>query len=92
MVAEYFKRNWIRLVGSLLILGLFTIHASKWYQFEFINRLNRLSAVEYPEDERSPEVVYDSKRRPFEGTSLFHRWINSMPKASSIIACLMPIT
>jgi len=43
VVAEYFKRHWIRLIGSLLILGLFSIHAAKWYEFEFISRMEALA-------------------------------------------------
>lgn len=30
--------------------------------------------LDMPEDERKPEIVYDSKRRPFTGTEIYHRW------------------
>ena len=39
VLADYFQRHWIRLAGSLLILGFFTIHVTKWHQWDFIDRL-----------------------------------------------------
>lgn len=36
-------------------------------------RLEDFNLSEFQEDERAPEVVYDSKLRPFEGTDIFHR-------------------
>lgn len=36
-------------------------------------RLEDFNLLEFQEDERT-EVVYDSKRRPFTGTDIYHRW------------------
>lgn len=36
-------------------------------------RLEDFNILDVPEDERAPEVVYDSKRRPFTGTDIYHR-------------------
>jgi hypothetical protein len=37
-------------------------------------RLDDFNLLEFQEDERSPEVVYDSKRRPFDGTDIYHHF------------------
>ncbi len=37
-------------------------------------RIEDFNMLDMQEDERKPEVVYDSKRRPFTGTEIYHRW------------------
>jgi hypothetical protein len=38
------------------------------------NRLEDFNLLEQQEDEKTPEVVYDSKRRPFDGTDIYHHF------------------
>ena len=37
-------------------------------------RIEDFNMLDMPEDERAPEIIYDSKRRPFSGTQIYHRW------------------
>jgi hypothetical protein len=43
------------------------------FRMIYKERLDDFNLLEFPEDERQ-EVVYDSKRRPFDNTDLFHQY------------------
>lgn len=46
---------------------------SNWRMI-YKRRLEDFNMLDMPEDERKPEVIFDSKRRPFSGTEIYHRW------------------
>jgi adenylate cyclase len=43
LIAHYFKRNWPRMLVSLLILTAFVMHASKRVEWDFISRLENIA-------------------------------------------------
>lgn len=74
MFQEYLKRHWVRVFVSLLVLSVFLVHALKSYEWELINRLDRIAydfrlLLTMPEtpDDRIVIVEIDEKSLAAEG-------------------------
>ena len=74
MFQEYFHRHWLRVLMSLGILAFFVVHASKWHEWELINRFENIAydlrlQLTIPEtlDEQIVIVEIDEKSLAVEG-------------------------
>ena len=86
-MAEYFSRHWIRLLGSLLILGFYTVHSTKWHEWDFIKRLEAIAydarlvfTMPRGVDDRLVIVDIDEKSLAAEG-----RWPWSRDKIATML-------
>ena len=87
MIAEYFQRHWLRIVLSLVILGVFYAHVVKWYQFELVDRLENiaydarlLSTMPRTHDDRIVIIDIDERSLAAQG-----RWPWSRDKMALLL-------
>jgi adenylate cyclase len=86
-VLEDLQRQWVRIAFGLAILCFFAVHAAKWHQWPFINRLENIAydarlLVTMPKtvDERIVIVDIDEKSLAAEG-----RWPWSRDKVAAMV-------